>query len=389
MLPSMLRGGSGLSTDPDPVKAVREACERALAATSAAGASAAFVFAAGHEGAEERLARGAVEVLGTRAVAGVVAHGVLAGAVEEQERPAAAALVLSALDATPFLLAELSGAEDAAGGELEAALGRSAREGDLLVLFADALALDLPRLVHALGDVLPPGALVGAGSATGTSARGAPPWCGTRLATAGACGLVLHLPAPPRTLLCQGCRPITEPLAVTRCDGHWLLELEGRPALDVYREAAGAPLAADLRRAVERLLVALPRGETDGFVARSVTGFDSDRRAFALAEALRAGARIRLALRDGDLAREDLARTLAAAGDPPAAGIYLSGSSRGARLFRHAGLESAYVARALGGAPVAGGFGSFQLGPIGGASELFTHAGVLVLLPGSERAGIR
>jgi hypothetical protein len=77
----------------------------------------------------------------------------------------------------------------------------------------------------------------------------------------------------------QGCRPITDPFTATRVEGNWILELDGKPALDVYREVAREPLAADLRHAAERLLVAIPRrardrGETgDAWVARRIAGF--------------------------------------------------------------------------------------------------------------------
>jgi small ligand-binding sensory domain FIST len=372
-----------LSLARDPARAGAEAVEGALAQAGVRAADAAFVFTSGHGRAAASAARSAVERLGTRALAGVAAHGVLAGGLEEEEQPAVAVLALAGVEATPFRLADLAGAEDAAGAELEAALGRSAAPGDLVVLFADALALDLPRLLHALDEALPEASLVGASTAMDAGDGGALQWCGREVGEGGASGLVLHLERPARTLLSQGCRPIGAALEVTRVEGHWVLELDGRPALEVYRDAAGGPLAADLRRAAERLLVALPRSGDDlvaDFVVRNVAGFAPGRGGFALAEELRVGARLRLALRDGDLAREDLAKSLAAAGDAPAAALYLSCPGRGQSLFRHAGLEAAYVARALEPAPVAGVFGSFQFGPVAGATERLTYAGVLALI---------
>jgi small ligand-binding sensory domain FIST len=384
--------GVALSIHPDAARATAEAAEAALARLPGRRADAAFVFAAGHGREAARVPAAARERLGIAALAGAAGHGVLAGASEEEERPAVAVLALAGLEATPVRLPELAGAEDAAGAELEGALGRSAEEGDLLVLFADPLALDAPRLLRALDEVLAPGSVVGAGAALGPDT--ALQWCGSEVVSGGACGLVLHLGRPARILLGQGCRPVTGPLVVTRADGHWLLELDGRPALDAYRDAAGGPLAADLRRAAECLLVALPPAGVapgagrsphepagDGFVARGVAGFAPERRALALPDEVRVGTALRLALRDGDLARDDLARALASAEGPPAAVLYVSCPGRGQRLFRHAGLEAAYVARALEPAPVGGLFGSFQLGPVAGATQLLTYAGVLTLIP--------
>lgn len=374
----MIRAFAALARDDEPGRAAAAVAEKARDALGAV--DAAFVFAAGYGSGGERAAGAVAAGLGAQAIAGLVAHGVLAGADEEQESPAVAVLALAGLEATPFRLADLAGAEDAAGAELEAALGGSAAEGDLVVLFADPVALDVRRLLGACDEVLPRGALVGAAAAIGAGGRGAGAvWSGREVVAGGACGLVLRLPRPARIVVVHGCRPITEALAVTRSDGHWVLELDGRPALDVYREAAGAPLAADLSRAGELVVAALPRAG-DEFVVRPVAGFAPERRAFALADDLRPGTPLRLALRDADLAREDLVRALATATTPAAAALYLSCSGRGRGLFRHAGLETAVVARALGATPLAGPFASFQFGPVAGVTELHTYAAVLALL---------
>lgn len=373
----MIRAFAALARDDEPGRAAAALAEKARGALGAV--DAAFVFAAGPGTSAQSAASAARAGLGTAAVAGLVAHGVLASADEEQERPAVAVLALAGIGATPFRLADLAGAEDAAGAELEAALGRSAAEGDLVVLFADPVALDVRRLLAACDGVLPPGSLVGAAAAIATGGPAGAVWSGREPLAGGACGLVLHLPRPARIVVGHGCRPITDTLTVSRSDGHWVLELDGRPALDVYREAAGAPLAADLRRAGELVVAALPRAR-DEFVVRPVAGFAPERRAFALAEDLRPGAPLRLALRDADLAREDLARALATASAPASAALYLSCSGRGRELFRHAGLEAAVVARALRATPLAGPFASFQFGPVAGVTELHTYAGVLALL---------
>ena len=81
--------------------------------------------------------------------------------------------------------------------------------------------------------------------------------------------------------------PATELLTVTRAQGPWILELDGRPALDVYREAAREPLADDLRRAAAFVLAALPRDaaaplEPGGYLVRNIAGFAPDANAFAI-----------------------------------------------------------------------------------------------------------
>ena len=58
----------------------------------------------------------------------------------------------------------------------------------------------------------------------------------------------------------------------------------------------------------------------------------------------------------------------------------MSCSGRGQGLFGYAGLETAYVAGAIAPAPLGGMFGSFQFGPVAGATERLTYAGVLALV---------
>ena len=186
-------------------------------------------------------------------------------------------------------------------------------------------------------------------------------------------------------------------MTATRSQGHWLLELDGRPALEVYREVARAPLADDLRRAAAFLLVALPRDERDplrpgGYLARNVAGFDEEHLAFAIPEIVKPGQRIALATREPEAAREDLKEMLAGAvGSNPHFGLFFDCCARGSSLFRVPGLEAAYLENALGQTPVAGMFGAFEIGPIGSrngagvgqgaaATELLTYTGVLALL---------
>jgi small ligand-binding sensory domain FIST len=198
--------------------------------------------------------------------------------------------------------------------------------------------------------------------------------------------MVLRGDRPPRIGVTQACRPVTELLQVTRTRGHWILGIEGRPALDVFREVAREPLAADLRRAAAFLLVAIPRDPANplrpgGYLVRHVVGFSEAERAFAIPDWLKPGAAIALAVREPESAREDLKQMLAGLGAaPPAVGLYFDCCARGGSFFGVPGLEAAYLDRAFAPAPVAGMFGSCEIGPVGCSVELLTYTGVLALL---------
>jgi small ligand-binding sensory domain FIST len=377
--------GLGCSTRADPRAAAEEACGAALAA--AGKVDSALLFAgAGWGDSLPLLLDAAVGALGTEALVGASVHGVLAGGREIEESTCLAVLAWSGLDALPFLLTDPRGEELAACEEIAERLPGGPRPEDLVVVLPDPRSFDPQALLAALARALGPARVVGAGA--GDPLAGAPlQWCGRVVASGGVAGMVLRAPRPPRIGVTQACRPATELLTVTRARGHWVLELDGRPALEVYREVARGPLAADLRRAAAFVLVALPadpgaqRLEPGSYLVRQVVGFEPDANAFAIPAPVQAGDRIALALREPEAAREDLKAMLRGLGGAPSAfGLYFDCCARGAGFFGVPGLEAAYIESAFGKAPIAGVFGSCEIGPIGARSELLTHTGVLALL---------
>jgi small ligand-binding sensory domain FIST len=381
----MLRAGVGISQRAGPA-AVEEAAEAALA--GAGGADCALLFAAPRPGEDPRaLLEAATGALGTGCVVGASAHGVLGAGRELEGSPAVAILAQKGLEAHGFLIPDLREAGAGAADEIRARLGGPARAEDLLVLLPDPRALDPGPLLEGVRAALGPACVVGAGAADPVS--GEPrQWLGREALSGALAGLVLRGPRPPRVGVTQACRPATGLLTATRTRGNWLLELDGRPALDVYREVARGPLAEDLRRAAAFVLVALPGDPRaglapGGYRVRHAVGFAPAEAAFAIPEPVKPGQQIALALRDPASAREDLKAMLAGLGaTSPAFGLYFDCCARGSAFFGVPGLEAAYLESALGAAPFAGMFGSCEIGPVGGATELLTYTGVLAVIEG-------
>jgi small ligand-binding sensory domain FIST len=119
-----------------------------------------------------------------------------------------------------------------------------------------------------------------------------------------------------------------------------------------------------------------------------VIGFAPERRAFALPEAVGRGQQIALAVREPEAARVDLKAMLAELREGrPALGLYFNCCARGSSFFGVPGLEAAYLDQAFADTPIAGMFGSYEIGPIGGSPgeqhvELLTYTGVLALVDG-------
>jgi len=392
------RTGSGISGAREGAEAARAASRAALASADADRAGAALLFAsAEHAPGIRELIDAASDVLGTPPV-GASAAGVLASGEAVEAGPGVAVLALVDAAAESFLLDRLAGNEAAAGDALTQALDAPVGDDDLVVLLPDPHALAPGPLLASIQDVAGGAALVGAGAVEGP---GAPPlqWAESELATGALAGMVVR-GARPRVGVTQACQPVTGPLQVTRSDGHWIREIEGRPALDVFRETAREPLSDDLRRAAGFVLLALPEpGDAEAslragdYRVRNVAGFADG--ALAVPEPVATGERVAFVLREPHGARDDLKRMLArltrshglAAGVAPDAaagdfGLYLDCCARGAALFDVPGLEAAYLQETLGPLPLVGMMGAYEIGPVRGRTELLTYTGVLVIAGG-------
>jgi small ligand-binding sensory domain FIST len=376
--------GVGLSTSPDPAEAAEQAAAAALARVDRP--SAAVLFASpGYGDGIGRLLEAARSALGTSAVVGATAHGVFGQGQEVEGGSCVSILALEGIDAHPFLVPDAGHGESDPAAEIAGRLGRPGRAEDLVILLPDPRALAAETLIQDVTEAAGGALVVGAGAADMVSDHPLQ-WCEGEIESGALAGLVLCPSRRPRVGVTQACRPATPPLRVTRASGPWVLEIEGRPALDVYREVAREPLAEDLRRAAAFLLVALPLDadaslEPGRYLVRHVAGFDPERGAIAIPTLLSTGDRIALARREPETAREDLRAMLGQLeGEPPAFGLYFDCCARGSSFFGVSGLEAGYLERAFGSAPIAGMFGSCEIGPIADRTELLTYTGVLALV---------
>jgi small ligand-binding sensory domain FIST len=335
---------------------------------------------------------------GARQVVAASVEGLVAPGVEVSSLPAVSVLVLSNLDAIPFLVQDLELAEERAGEEIVAVAGGRLRGEDLVVFFADTPSLRAAPLLAGLREQLAPATLLGTVAAP-ISRGPAFLWREGETAQGALVGMVLRPRRAPRLTITQACRPVSGLLSVTRARGNWLLGLDGAPALQVYEASCrrqGLPEAQGSEGSNGAgLLVGLCCGEPAragrpheaariaDLRVRNVVGFDRRRGGFCVAEPVPVGARLALLVCDPQAARSRLEEQLAALSSPaPGFGIYFNCRARGHALFGEAGIEASQLANAFADRPISGAIGSCQFAPLapGGPAELLTYAGALALI---------
>jgi len=216
-----------------------------------------------------------------------------------------------------------------------------------------------------------------------TASRGKQGQIADGLTEGGVSGVLFAGDVGVTTGLSQGCSPVGDIHEVTKAEDNILFELDGRPALDVFKDDIGDVLARNLERVGGYIHAALPVSGDDGgdYLVRNVVGIDPDNKLVAIGERISAGDRVMFVRRDGPSAMEDLDRMLAdvtsrATGTPRAA-LYYSCVARGPNLFGPDSEELKAVQDALGeNVPVIGFFANGEISN----NRLYGYTGVLTLI---------
>lgn len=339
------------------------------------------------------------DAIGARTLLGTTAESVLADGVEIEGRGclAAVALRLPGVEVHPFRIGSeesslLNGAKVARGLREHLHVGPDHR---LTLLLADPFTTPTAALLQQLGpiDGLSPVHVAG-GLASGASQ----PNCNVlllddRAESAGVVGVSLSGAVRASTMVSPGCRPIGQPMVVTRSEGNVIKELGGRPAIAAAQEMADRLSAQDRALVSQGLLLGLvideykPRFGRGDFLVRGLLGGDRNSGAIAVGDVPRVGQTVQFHVRDRDAADQDLRLLLDAEqlDSRPLAALLFTCSGRGTRLFQGRHHDARLLHERLGRAPLAGFFAAGEIGPVGGRPLLHGHSAVAVVLRAEGR----
>ncbi|HTR62947.1 MAG TPA: FIST N-terminal domain-containing protein [Candidatus Binataceae bacterium] len=393
----MIRAGVGFSDALNPRTAAVEATAAALQQAGLSQAEGALCFATTAYGAAfTMILRAIATEAKTREVAGCSSLGVIASENEVESGNALVVVVFGGeeISAKRFFAPTLRGRGEEVAGEIAAAVRPALRRANLLCLFADTYNMDAEKLLPALSRELPGVTITGGGASEDGSVGETFVFCGDAVSNNAASGMLIAGDFDLTIASSLACAPVGPAHRVTAVRDNVILELDGRPAYEVFAEAAG-PLAADQRRALAFVFLAVPMDpaaekiERGKFLVRNILGVSPENGALAVAHHAGVGDTVGLVLRDAERARnnlketlEDLAKRLPA---PPAFGLYFDCVSRGSGLYNIPGHDSAYIRQYLGELPIGGFFTGFEIGPAGDQTSLLQYSGVLAFISERQR----
>jgi small ligand-binding sensory domain FIST len=382
----MARIGTGLATDDAGVDAFAEASGRAAMALGVAPADLVFVFAgaANLEHADAGLAI-VQERLAPRALVGCGAQGVVAAGRELEDGGVA---VWAA--AMPDAELESFHLETFASGDSVAVAGMPDFDAaEAVFMLVDPYSFPAEPLLDQIAEDHPGvpimGGLASAGGAGSTLLM-----CDGELVTEGAVGVALA-GVDVRPCVSQGAKPIGPEMAITSADGNVIHELASKPALERLKTAITELDPGERALAASGLLIGIvidenrPEYERGDFLVRGLLGADEESGSIAVGERVRVGQTVRMQVRDGNSADEDLREALARVAreldGPPAGAQIFTCNGRGSHMFNVPDHDASALDQALGGAPAAGFFCAGEIGPVGTRSFVHGFTATMAVFP--------
>jgi len=180
-------------------------------------------------------------------------------------------------------------------------------------------------------------------------------------------------------------------MAITAAEGNVIAELASKPAIERLREALAELDPREQELAASGLMLGIvidenkPEYERGDFLVRPILGADPESGSLAIGERVRVGQTVRMQIRDGISADEDLRDALraqaAALGTGRAAGaLVFTCNGRGSHMFDVPDHDATTIEDTLG-APAGGFFCAGEIGPVGGRNFLHGFTATMAVFP--------
>jgi small ligand-binding sensory domain FIST len=349
-----------------------------------------LAFTSPHHASEcEDVVEAALERFSRALLVGCTAGGVIGNAHEIEEGPALSltAAVLPGVTLSAFRIEPAAQLADPAAWR--ARVGHPPEARPKFLLLADPFTLDAGGLVEGLDRAYP-----GAPKFGGLASGGRRPTenrllIGDDVHRSGGVGVVFTGNVEVDTVIAQGCRPIGEPMIVTRCEHGLLQELDSRPPMHVLTELYQSLDVRDRELMQSSLFLGLEMRadeveyEPGELLVRNLIGADEATGALAVGAELRPMTVAQFVLRDAHSAEQELRRMLErhrrAAAGRPAGALLFSCVGRGAGLFGHPDHDTSLFEEQLGPAPLGGFFCNGEIGPVGGTTFLHGYTSAFAM----------
>lgn len=387
---------SGVSDRVDTQTAIRAAAS-ALVAGQTTPPDLVFLFISSHHADNyDRVCSWVHEELGDTMLVGCSGSGVIGGGQELEAREAVA-LIGAWLPEVQVRVGHVAEFLPATEEEWVEFLELDPAHKSSFLLLADAVTCDIEVVLRTLDESFPGMLKLGGLANAGAPDQPAALFAHGDVLTGGGLVVALQGAIELYPIVAQGCRPVGEPVIVTRSRGNVIRELNaGKPA-EVLRRIYDTLNPRDLARFNTSMFLGVDLGDDkrsrygrDDFLIRNILGIDPDSGALAVDAQIQTYQVVQFHMRDQDTAEAQLVELLREfvhkEPTPVVRGALLfSCFGRGERLFGTPNHDSDVFTRHLGSVPLAGFFCNGEIGPVGDRSCLHGYTSVFVLFCEPQR----
>ena len=326
------------------------------------------------------------ELLGPQALlVGCSGGGIIGGGAEIEQEPAVS-LTVASLPGVNIRPVRLEAGDlpslDAPPDDWHDALGVNPADQPQFVLLADPMSFPAQEFLLGMDYAYPAAAKIGGLASAGQGARQNGLFLGADYHDSGAVGVALSGNIIVETVVAQGCRPIGEPMRITRSDRNFLVELDEHPPIDVLRSIYQRAGQRDRDLMQHSLFLGvvmdalIDRPQQGDFLIRNVMGMDQRSGVLAIGEMLKEGQLVQFHLRDAETSADDLSAVLERYAmenrENPAHGALLfSCLGRGKYLYGKPNHDTEVFHDKVGASvPLGGFFCNGEIGPVSGVTFL-------------------
>ena len=383
---------AALSTNPRSGRAIDEVCTRALESLQEKPDLAMLFFSTAHASNAEEIAGLANEKLHASCLLGCSGEAIVGNDQEVEGNPAMSLWLgkwKQHVELEPFHLTLEETAEGVSILGWPDALLTSDNAKSALFLLGDPYTFPADGFLQQVNENHPQLRVMG-GMASGARRNES---CQLiyqdRVVDHGAIGVHLQGAFKIRSIVSQGCRPIGQPMVVTKASENIIEQLGGAAPMERLQQLWKELSPRDqqlfqqglhIGRVINEYQESFQRGD---FLIRNVLGLDRETGSLAITDRARVGQTVQFHVRDSESADDDL-RTLlqmdtqanqAAAGGA----LVFTCNGRGTRLFDEPHHDARAIRKEVGPIPLAGFFAQGELGPVGGQNFIHGFTASVVL----------
>jgi small ligand-binding sensory domain FIST len=382
-----VRVAVGLSESFDAVEAFSEASMEAVGKLDGACDLCLLFAGAPHLGHGKWILSTVHEHLEPRHLIGCGAGGVVGAGREIEEGPAAvvwaASMPGAEISTHHFEVEQREGGFEVLGVPAAGELGQA------MVLLADPYSFATEALLDRLNELRPSMPVLG-GLASASAVGSASLFRDGDVLSGGAVACSLS-GVPILPCVSQGAAPVGPEMTITAAQGNVIEELASRPAIERLREALAGLEAREQQLAASGLMLGIvidenrPEYRRGDFLVRPIIAADAGAGTLALGERVRVGQTVRMHIRDGASADEDLRAALrtqaeALGSTQPAGALLFTCNGRGSHMFEIPNHDASAIEDALG-VPAGGFFCAGEIGPVGGRNFLHGFTATMAVFP--------